>query len=83
MSTKNALPFEKGFEDSRWEEAFVGKNGVERDAAVPLAQNKAIPVLAPRIFRVVMHHTIIEHPEHIESGARTAVMLLIASCQCH
>src|SRR5438309_245089 len=51
MASENSIRFAEPFEFRLRKEALVGKRGVERHAAVTLAENQTIPFLPVRILR--------------------------------
>ena len=52
------------------EEAAIGEDGIERQAAMPLAQDEAIPLGPPGLCGPVPQEVVVKHPDDLDQRER-------------
>jgi hypothetical protein len=83
MPTQNAVVLLERTQDIRREKAFRSQDGIVGDRSVSFTQHEAIAILTARFLRIILHHTIVQDPEHIQRRMRAGIMLFVARRQCH
>jgi hypothetical protein len=81
VATKHAVKLAKSVQLLRGEETFVGKDRIQRKAAVPFAQNAPITIGPPWICRIESKDVVVQNTERFDERECGAQMAALATIQ--